>query len=144
LINFLNSLASSGTFAFTKAQTQGPDPQAATATAGDALAAFLLGAGNSGSIPIVAGASLKDWYNAGYFQDDIRLTNELTVNLGLRYETESPVTDRHNLLNYFDPNVASPAANVQFPTLTGDWSLPARMASHPMSISGTRTNSRLV
>jgi hypothetical protein len=119
LINFLNSLASSGTFAFTKAQTQGPDPQAATATAGDAFAAFLLGAGNSGSIPIVAGASLKDWYNAGYFQDDIRLTNKLTVNVGLRYETESPVTDRHNRLNYFDPNVASPAANAQFPTLTG-------------------------
>lgn len=119
LINFLNSLASSGTFAFAKAQTQGPDPQVATATAGDAFAAFLLGAGNSGSIPIVAGASLKNWYVAGYGQDDIRLTNKLTINLGLRYETESPVTDRHNRLNYFDPNVQSPAANSQFPGLTG-------------------------
>ena len=119
LINFLNSLASSGTFAFAKAQTQGPDPQAASATAGDAFAAFLLGAGNSGSIPIVAGASLKDWYSAGYFQDDIRMTDKLTVNLGVRYETESPVTDRHNRLNYFDPNVPSPAANAQFPNLTG-------------------------
>jgi hypothetical protein len=119
LINFLNSLASSGTFAFTKAQTQGPNPQTATATAGDAFAAFLLGAGNSGSIPIVAGAKLRDWYVAGYAQDDIRLTNKLTVNLGMRYETESPVTDSHNRLNYFDPNVPSPAVNAQFPSLTG-------------------------
>jgi hypothetical protein len=119
LINFFNSLATSGTFNFTKAQTQGPNPQTASATAGDAFAAFMLGVGNSGSIPISAGASLKDWYTAGYIQDDIRLTEKLTVNAGLRYETESPVTDRHDRLNYFDPNVPSPAVNSQFPSLTG-------------------------
>ena len=36
----------------------------------------------------------------------------LTVNLGLRYETESPYTDNQNHLNYFDPTVPSPAANM--------------------------------
>lgn len=119
LINFFNSKATSGSFNFTKVQTQGPNPQVASATAGDAFAAFMLGAGSSGSIPIAGGNSLKDWYYAGYVQDDIRLTDKLTVNAGLRYETESPVTDRHNRLNYFDPGVPSPAANSQFPNLTG-------------------------
>jgi hypothetical protein len=119
LINFFNSLATSGTFNFTKAQTQGPNPQVASATAGDAFAAFMLGAGNSGSIPIAAGNSLKDWYYAGYVQDDFRVTDKLTVNAGLRYETESPVTDRHDRINYFDQDVPSPAANSQFPDLKG-------------------------
>lgn len=119
LINFFNSKATSGTFAFAKAQTQGPNPQVASATAGDAFAAFMLGAGSSGNIPVADGNSLKDWYSAGYIQDDIRLTDKLTINAGIRYETESPVTDRHNRLNYFDPTVASPAANSQFPHLTG-------------------------
>lgn len=119
LINFFNAKAPSGTFNFAKTQTQGPNPQVASATAGDAFAAFLLGAGSSGTIPIAEGTSLKDWYYAAYIQDDIRLTQRLTVNVGLRYETESPVTDRHNRLNYFDPNVPSPATNSQFPNLKG-------------------------
>lgn len=133
LINFLNALSPSGTFNFTKAQTQGPNPEVASATEGDALAAFLVGAGNSGSIPIVDGASLSDWYYAGYIQDDIRLTNRLTINAGLRYETESPVTDRHNRLNYFDQNIASPAANTQFPNLTGGLVF-AGVDGHPRTV----------
>jgi hypothetical protein len=133
LINFFNALSPSGTFNFTKAQTQGPNPQVASATAGDAFAAFMLGAGSGGSIPIVEGASLKDWYYAGYVQDDVRLTNKLTVNAGLRYETESPVTERHNRLNYFDPNLPSSAANSQFPGLTGGLVF-AGVAGHPSTV----------
>lgn len=119
LINLFFAPQTSGTFAFTRAQTQGPDPTTASNVAGDAMASLLLGTGSSGSIPISAGNSLKDWYYAGYVQDDIHLTKRLTANLGFRYETETPYTDRHDRLNYFDPNVASPAANNEFPNLTG-------------------------
>jgi hypothetical protein len=119
LINFFNVQASAGTFSFTPAQTQGPNPNTASAAAGNALASFLIGAGNSGSMPIGAGSALRDWYFAGYAQDDFRVSRKLTVNLGVRYETESPYTDRHNRLNYFDTSVASPARNSQFPDLTG-------------------------
>ena len=119
LINRLSVVNPGGTYKFAIAQTQGPNPNTASKTAGNAFASMLLGAGNSGSMPIGAGVELKDWYLAGYIEDDVRLSNKLTANLGLRYETESPYTDRHNELNYFDAAVASPAANSQFPNLTG-------------------------
>jgi len=119
LINFFNVGSSAGTFSFTQAQTQGPNPNTASATAGNALASLLLGAGNSGSMPIGSGNELKDWYAAVYGLDNIRLTNRLTLNLGIRYAEESPYTDRHNELNYFSTTVASPARNSSFPNLTG-------------------------
>ncbi len=117
LINLFTVAASSGTFSFTQAQTQGPNPN--TAGAGNAMASMLLGAGNSGSMPIGSGNEMKDWYAAGYVQDNFRMTSKLTLNAGLRYEEESPYTDRHNELNYFSPTVTSPAANPSFPNLTG-------------------------
>jgi hypothetical protein len=119
LINFFNVGAASGTFSFANAQTQGPNPNTTSTTAGNAFASFLLGVGSSGSMPIGSGNALKDWYVAGYVQDNIRLTPKLTLNAGLRYEEESPYTDRHNMLNYFNNTVASPAANPTFPNLSG-------------------------
>jgi Carboxypeptidase regulatory-like domain/TonB dependent receptor-like, beta-barrel len=119
LINYFNVQASAGTFNFTQAQTQGPNPNSASSTAGNALASLLLGAGNAGSMPIGAGNALKDWYTAIYAQDNFRITPRLTLNAGLRFEEESPYTDRHNRLNYFSTSVSSPAINTQFPNLTG-------------------------
>jgi len=119
LINNLNVPVASGTFSFTQAQTQGPNPNTASSTAGNALASFMLGAGNSGSFPVGSGNELRDWYAAGYLQDTIRVSDKLTLNAGVRYEEESPYTDRHNELNYFSSGISSPAANPTFPNLTG-------------------------
>ena len=116
-INFFNVNNSAGSYSFAIAQTQGPT--ASVATNGNAYASFLLGFGSSGTIPIGSGVEMQDFYGAIYAQDDVRLTEKLTVNLGLRYDGESPYVDRHNELNYFDPNVVSPARNPSFPSLTG-------------------------
>lgn len=116
-INFFNVSNSAGSYSFAIAQTQGPT--ASVATNGNAYASFLLGFGSSGTIPVGSGVELQDFYGAIYAQDDIRLTEKLTINLGVRYDGESPFVDRHNELNYFDPNIASPAANPSFPSLTG-------------------------
>lgn len=117
-INFFNVANSAGQFSFAKAQTGGPNA-AVSNTAGDGYASFLLGFGSSGTFPEGSGVEMQDMYGAIYVQDDIRLTQKLTVNIGLRYDGESPYVDRHNELNYFDPNVASPAANASFPGLKG-------------------------
>jgi hypothetical protein len=116
-INFFNVSNSAGTYSFAIAQTQGPVPT--TATGGNAYASFLLGFGSSGSFPIGSGNALQDFYGAVYVQDDVRLTQRLAINVGIRYDGESPYTDRHNELNYFDQNLASPARNASFPNLTG-------------------------
>ena len=62
---------------------------------------------------------MQDFYGGVYVEDNWRLNEKLTLNIGLRYDGETPYTDRHNQLNYFNPNIASPAANGSFPGLTG-------------------------
>ena len=122
-INFFNVNNSAGSYSFATAQTQGPN--ASTAKGGNAFASFLLGFGSTGSIPVGSGVEMQDMYGAVYLQDDIRLTQQLTVNLGIRYDGESPYVDRHNELNYFDPTVPSPARNAAFSDLTGGLSFAA-------------------
>ena len=38
-----------------------------------------------------------------YLQDDIRVNDRLTVNLGLRYEYATPMWEANNVLSNFDP-----------------------------------------
>ena len=76
---------------FTRAMTQGPDPVVVSTTSGVGLASLLLGAPSSGSVNLAAGTSLQNFYIAGYFQDDIRVSKTLTLNLGIRYEPKLPI-----------------------------------------------------
>ena len=47
--------------------------------------------------------SLKSF---GFFvQDDYRITPRLTLNMGLRWDVTYPISDSHNLLANFDPNI---------------------------------------
>ena len=86
----------SGRFAFTRAYTQGPDPLRSTTTGGNALASFLLGTPNSGSVEKAVALSFQNLYGAAFAQDDIRLSRKLTVNVGLRWEHEGARTERYN------------------------------------------------
>lgn len=45
------------------------------------------------------------WAYAGFLQDDWRITPRLTLNLGLRYEYNTPIKETHNQLANFDPNL---------------------------------------
>ncbi|MBI4910003.1 MAG: TonB-dependent receptor [Acidobacteria bacterium] len=108
-----------GSYSVTRAFTRGPDPNVFTANAGNGVASLLLGTVASGSIGSYPGASLQNFYYSGYFQDDWRVGKRLTLNIGLRYETETPYTERRDYLAYFDTNLKSPLANAAFPNLTG-------------------------
>jgi len=103
---------SSASFNFSASFTQGPNPTVASATAGNALASFLLGAGSSGNLyQNWKNVATQSFYYAGYLQDDWRLTRKLTLNLGVRYDYDQPRTERFNRMNWFDPFVPSPLAS---------------------------------
>ena len=111
-----------GTFGFTTLMTQGPNPTAASATAGSGLASFLLGTGTSGNFyQNWKNVASQSFYQAFYIQDDWRITRKLTLNIGIRYDFDTPRTERYDRLSWFDPTLASPLAKTvsAFPNLTG-------------------------
>jgi hypothetical protein len=48
------------------------------------------------------GRHLSQWYYAASIQDDWRVTPKLTLNLGLRYDYTTPMSESNNLLGGFD------------------------------------------
>ncbi|MBM3724873.1 MAG: hypothetical protein FJW40_05565 [Acidobacteria bacterium] len=103
---------SAGTFNFSAGFTQGPNPNAASATAGNSVASLLLGTGTTGNVLIRnwKNVAAQSFYHGLYVQDDWRITKKLTLNFGLRYDLDLPRTERYNRFNWFDPNVRSPLA----------------------------------
>src|SRR3954447_14930414 len=107
----LNAGYSNGTFVFGNNWTNGPLDNSPSAPIGQDLAAFLLGMPTSGQYDLNAFRQNKNNYYAAYFQDDLRLRPNLTLNLGLRLEGETPTTERYNrTINGFDSTTPSPIA----------------------------------
>jgi hypothetical protein len=78
---------------------------------GSTMAAFLLGLPQGGNMPRNADAFWSQHFNAYYIQDDWRVTPRLTLNLGLRWDFETPVTERYNRATaYYDMNVENPVS----------------------------------
>lgn len=98
------SRATSGDFSFNTNFTQGPNPNQSSANAGNSTATMLLGLGSGSLIQNFKDVAAQSFYTALYFQDDWRVTNRLTLNLGIRYDLDSPRTDRYDRMNYFDPS----------------------------------------
>lgn len=108
LDNYTQTNIASGAFAFTGNYTK------------LAFADFLLGwANNPGNVTnhffgaaqvpnLVAG---KQKYWAGYLNDTYHLTSKLTLNLGLRYEYQSPWSERHDRQSFWNPNAVNTVAS---------------------------------
>ena len=67
---------------------------------------FLQGAPSGGTVVVGNPQTyVRGHWFAGFFQDDWRLTQRVTLNLGLRYEYYASPTERSNYLGNFNPNV---------------------------------------
>jgi hypothetical protein len=98
----------SGSYDFGRAFTQGPDPLVADATAGHGVATLLLGAPTGGLISDDPSLAASQKYYAWYVQDDWKVRRRLTLNFGMRWEYQTPWTDRFDQLAYFDPDAIEP------------------------------------
>jgi Carboxypeptidase regulatory-like domain/TonB dependent receptor-like, beta-barrel len=116
---------SAGTFGFNAGFTQGPNPTTASSSVGFGFASFLLGAGSAPTSNVLIqgwkNVAAQSFYYAGYVQDDWRVNQKLTLNLGLRYDFDTPRTERYDRMNFFDLDTPSPLASrvPQFPNLKG-------------------------
>lgn len=103
---FLNNY---GTFSFTGAKTQikgGTKTQQAQYK-GNPTADFLLGLPNTMNQDTPDTALDNSWYMGLYLQDDYHITQRFTLNMGLRFDLQTPPTDPLNREDAFVPGVQS-------------------------------------
>ncbi|HLJ46136.1 MAG TPA: TonB-dependent receptor [Bryobacteraceae bacterium] len=106
-------------FVFARTYTQGPNALVASTNAGSSVADALLGIPDTNSSsrlslanPVIA----HNWTQAYYVQDDWRVNQRLTINLGVRWDLQFPMVEEKNNFDWFVPAAASPIAS-QVPSL---------------------------
>jgi len=109
--NKANPGLASGRYGFAKNWTQ-QNAQRADAVSGNELATFLLGYPSSASVDKNISPTWLHRYYALFFNDDWKITPKLTVNLGLRWDYETPNYERYDrMIRGFDFDMKSPIAD---------------------------------
>ena len=83
----------------------------AVANSGINYASFLLGLANSANFSFGADINFIFRYHAWYYQDDIKLSKKLTLNVGLRYDLPFPRLEEHRQNSNFNPSIPNPGAD---------------------------------
>lgn len=102
----------SGSYNFTRAYTQGPNPATATVTGGDGIATFLLGLPTGGSFSVDPSLAVIQKSPAAFIQDDWKIRRNLTLNIGVRYDYATPWKERYSRLAYFDRAAPDPVTHL--------------------------------
>lgn len=87
-----------GSFTFASTYSR-MNPLAANADSGNEIADLLMGYPTSGSVTWGSNVYKVFHYYGLYLQDDYQVLPSLTLNLGLRWDVNGSVSDRHNRMN---------------------------------------------
>jgi hypothetical protein len=110
------SIGNQGRFDFGSEWTRQQNNVGGGTGVGSSLASFLLGlphnSNSNSSFPWNADAFWSSHFDSLYFQNDWRVTPKLTLNLGLRWDVETPITERYDRATaLYDPNYPSPVSS---------------------------------
>lgn len=90
------------------------DPSAGTINgvnySGFGVADFLTNNMDTAAVSNIFTSDDKRWIRAGYFQDDWKVSQNMTLNLGLRYEYSQPYQERHDNQAAFISTSSTPGA----------------------------------
>jgi hypothetical protein len=120
--------------------TQGPDPDNPTGNTGNGLAEMELGFLDSGTTGAHFSPASSKYYYGEYLQDDFKVNRTLTLNLGGRYDIQTPPVFRHNAAAYFDPNAPNPLGSALGSGQTLPGVLVYATSGHRGTYSPTYTN----
>ncbi len=99
-----------GQFVFNNTYTRASSANSSDVNGLQAMAAFLLGLPSTQQIVRRADYSEYSKTYGFFFQDDWKVTDRLTLNLGLRWEVETPMIEKQNKsVSSFDPTYVQPS-----------------------------------
>ncbi|HTM50468.1 MAG TPA: carboxypeptidase-like regulatory domain-containing protein [Bryobacteraceae bacterium] len=103
----VNHPTTSGRYVFSKGFSGLPG----NATTGSGFATMLFGTPTTFTTQETDALDRKSWYYAGFLQSDWTVNRALTVNMGVRWEVDTPLSDTNNAMNGFDPLAINPVSH---------------------------------
>lgn len=133
-----------GSFNFHRSHTAGFDAAGNNLpSTGDPFASFLLGQVHSTHFQIPDFPTINERFVSWSVVDEYRVTSNLTVTVGLRFDYQSAIRERDDNMSTFDPSVPNPGASGRLGAMVFAGSGPGRtgtrtLESPPMDAFGPR------
>lgn len=102
------------TFNFGRAETSATNDPSVGSGSGNGFASMLLGTvDNAVTQQWAHQPRWTSWFWGFFAQDDFKASNNLTLNLGLRWDVDQPRSEAKNDTSNFDPNAIDPRFNIK-------------------------------